>query len=446
MRSTKKASGRKPKKTTKTVVTEVILPHATSQARRPKRRPGPRAFQQPNPKRATNPSPTIRRTGRGDVASIPGSDLVATISVPEEKKFSAGDILVDVRLNPVLMALPRLLALSKLYKRFRIVSMVFEYEPTATIQPGSLLGIVDYDPFDDPTIGTPLQRLQRARATYGEKGVNITNKGSWSVVPMKESLFINSDLVGNSHWSEYARFVIYANSDIAVGTACGSVTVRYSVEFSHPSYETPGASLYGIQGYSWFDTYSGSEEKITASQVDTASDLTGVTVTTPSSGFSATIVMPYDSADDELNWYIVSACVGPHINVQWGLVGSPVGCTWTWGGKAEGSATGDSTMFGFLHITASVNHVALGTGLLTVDGGATWNIFRCKHMSYFIDKPRFDEKKIQTKEVPEQKEEKKIISYPPSQSSSSASSGVSKSLTSPTPANSPSVSVGWFRV
>jgi hypothetical protein len=201
-----------------------------------------KSFQQRDPSRLKEP----KMATRGATGQLVGEDLVATLG-SSGTEIKAGDVLLDIQLNPELMALPRLTSLSKLFKRWRIRSMTFEYRPTATIQPGQLLGYIDYDPYTDAKAGTNLQRLQRATASYGEKPVNITNTKTWSVMKMPVALQIHSENVSNpTNWYVFGRFVIYANSNIAANVDCGNIVCKYDIEFLFPSYEIPPATANGI--------------------------------------------------------------------------------------------------------------------------------------------------------------------------------------------------------
>lgn len=453
MQSNKKKASRKPKSST-TIVETVHL--GTVRPRRSRRttgkRTGPRAFQQPNPKTRSAP-PRIRSSRRGDVAIIPGNDLIATIAAGETK-ISAGDVLVNVAINPEEMKLPRLSTMSRLYRRFRITSMSFEYEPTAVIQPGSLLGFVDYDSFESPATGTPLERLQYARATYGEKGVNITNRGSWKVEPMKESLFIHEDLAtGHSHWHDYARFVIYANSDIAPSTPCGSVVVKYTMEFSHPTYEAPPTSnTISPIGYGFKASWNATSKTITAVTLFDESDLK-VSIATPLSGNDFKFSFPYNSVDPSQNYYMVNIFFDQYSDTVMRVqanASSEVGVNVIHYVDGSGSPyetpKGYPTAYLYLQTTASSNYIEIGCGTDShpnVSGSFYYLITRAPVwvLSKYLEKKS-------------DKEIKKSVLVSdtvvvPSQSSSSSVSVSSGSylsqVSAPTPQNSPTVSTGWFR-
>lgn len=212
----------------------------TKSSRRARRaRPGPaKAFQQRNPSELKEQKLTVR----GSSGHLTGEDLVLTLG-SSGTEIKAGDVLADIVLNPELMNLPRLTSMSKLFRRWRLRSMSFEYRPTATIQPGQLLGYVDYDPYTDAKEGTNLQRLQRATASYGEKPVNITNSRTWNVMPFTTPLQIHWDSETTpSNWYVHGRFIIYANSTIAINVDCGNIVCKYDIEFLYPSYEIPAAA------------------------------------------------------------------------------------------------------------------------------------------------------------------------------------------------------------
>lgn len=459
MSDKKNKVSRRPKTATTKVETVVHRQMPKSQPRRRSAAPS-RSFQQPNPRKPSASSLRVNTRRSGDVAVIPGDDLVASISVSDEKKVSAGDVLISLVLNPESMGLPRLAALSKLYKRWRIKQMEFYYEPTATIQPGSLLGYVDYDSFDDPTDGTPTQRLQRARATYGEKGVNITNRGSWKVLPMKEDLYIHSDLITNSsHWHQYGRFVLYANSDIAVGVACGTVCVRYVVEFLHPSYEIPPTSFDPIQGYRWIDTWDYPEGKITSTEVDPMSFLPGISVTTQLYSNARTITLPYSNSTDNQNWYLFTCSCNSTEILTWTLT-SPVGIVGHSAmlGTYFASTSNRPTMSMVVHVTAELNSFILATPGPGKDCMSEFIITRCRPVSILV-KPRAAREEGDTKESKDMKvsgieqpsgQKSTIVPdltrVPLQRSGTSAppttpiGSGSSSSLSSAT------VSSGWFRV
>jgi hypothetical protein len=233
----KKKSGSKSSTQNKKTQKKTSKPRSKSGRSSPSK-----SFQQRDPSRLKEP----KMTTRGATGSLVGEDLVATLG-SSSTEIKAGDVLLDVQLNPELMALPRLTSLSKLFKRWRIKSMTFEYRPTATIQPGQLLGYIDYDPYTDASAGTNLQRLQRATASYGEKPVNITNTKTWSVMKMPVALQIHSDNVTTpTNWYVFGRFVIYANSNIAANVDCGNIVCKYDIEFLYPSYEAPSSVSNGV--------------------------------------------------------------------------------------------------------------------------------------------------------------------------------------------------------
>lgn len=439
MQSKRKGSRRLPQKATTTITETVRLPQLPRKTRKgPSRRTarGPRAFQQPNP-RVKFQAPKIRTTNKGDVAIVPGNDLIATIAAGETK-ISAGDVLVNVIINPEEMKVPRLSTLSRLYRRYRITSMRFEYEPTATIQPGSLLGFVEYDSFELPTGGTPLERLQYARATYGEKGVNITNAGSWNVVPMKDSLFVHQDLTTTSHWHQYARFVIYANSEIAPETPCGSVVVKYSIEFSHPTYESPPTLVSSPPlGYGFRKDYSFSEGKITGTTVFDVSDLKVTVGPDPSSGCIIPLSLPYDSKEPANNYFMINSFYDHNAGGNVIDHSSVSGMTVVHYVRGISGTTTYPTGYYLVQTTNATNSISIGNAGWGVAGSLFFLITRAPPWTLEISK------KNDLKRYVSVSDQVIVPSY--SQSTSSLGSGSMSSTAPPTPQNSPSVSSGWFR-
>lgn len=405
-----------------------------------------KAFQQRDPNRLKEP----KMTSRGAVGSLVGEDLVATLG-SSGTEIKAGDVLLDVQLNPELMALPRLTSLSKLFKRWRIRSMSFEYRPTATIQPGQLLGYIDYDPYTDAKAGTNLQRLQRATASYGEKPVNITNTKTWSVMKMPVALQIHSDSPSTTptNWYVFGRFVIYANSNIAANVDCGNIVCKYDIEFLFPSYETPSGTSNAVAPPGFFfegDWNSTTQTYDNQMFFTSSSDLKSlVTITGPEVSITGLAL----DANPFLNTYLGFIGVSAQSAAYYGAISGWAGWTDVFvPSRGEyNSASSRGNQFGIYELKSSSNLFRFTPNKYDVGNFQVRVVFtRCCDFD-FVQNPEGKEMKDKIKPILDVKSTDDKTQLVPLQRSGTSAppttpigSGSSSTLSSAT------VSSGWFRV
>lgn len=205
-----------------------------------------------------------------------GSDLLANLSTTSAAL--SGDILQNVLINPLSLGVKRLGAEALLWKRFEIISLRIEYAPIAPYTTGGqLIGYIDYDPKDDPTIGTGAERLLRAASSYGEKPFQISQSASWTMldVPRSSPYYVDSDSTSDAQLANAGRLVVLASSALPATTALGNLILHYRIKFLMPQYNvvSPSSSilhaptgcyerreLTGVGGsgfyYEWKDTNS----------------------------------------------------------------------------------------------------------------------------------------------------------------------------------------------
>jgi len=196
------------------------------------------------------------------VAKLVGGDFVSTISslfsVSSEKGVitrrpftmlrghsnstyaQAGDVMLNIPINPKTMGLPRLRNQSVLYEKFQFPKLVLKYHPTASaMTSGQLVGYVIYDAKDVPPEGGGEKNLQRAFSAFGAKAVQVRDVTSWEL-KLKDpsaSFYVDTQVSGDTRLSEQARFILLAASDFSESIALGSISVDYAINFYYPRVE-----------------------------------------------------------------------------------------------------------------------------------------------------------------------------------------------------------------
>jgi len=165
---------------------------------------------------------------------LSGTEFVTSL-VAGSSGQAAGDILYTVTINPGQLGVARLATLANLYDRYLFKSLRFEYVPIANAtQTGQLMGYVDYDVHDAPTVNG-IANLQRAAAHLGEKASQIWEPTSWSMKDQKDLTHLYTDYDGiEPRWSAQGVLVVLASSQIAANLPLGNIYLRYSVSFTVP--------------------------------------------------------------------------------------------------------------------------------------------------------------------------------------------------------------------
>jgi hypothetical protein len=205
-----------------------------------------RVVQRPNSKVSKNKDSSFRRSTNplGSMSTrCSGSDLLANLSTSTEVK--AGDVMLNVLINPIALGVKRLGTEASLWKRWAINNLRFEYAPIAPYTVGGqLIGYVDYDPLDDPTSGTATERLQRAASSYGEKPFQVSQSASWTMTKVKQSspLYVDSDTAPDIQLAHAGRLVVLAGSVLGASTALGNLIMHYDITFQMPQYSAIATS------------------------------------------------------------------------------------------------------------------------------------------------------------------------------------------------------------
>lgn len=187
----------------------------------------------------------------GETLRIRGMDYLASISVSNGSPPPSGSVLYRTGLNPATWNGTRVAEFSNMYEMFRIHSMAFIYEPSASATtPGSLVVYVDPDPADNAgaIVGSIQSRLvSAAMSSPMSVMTQVWEMGYVQYRQRKDQ----TDLYCDQSQSDIrlssggTLFILAPNDFLNAGggvTPLGNILVYYDIEFMRPQVDDTGTN------------------------------------------------------------------------------------------------------------------------------------------------------------------------------------------------------------